>query len=151
MRPVHVAQASREIMDRAFVTGMYYWIYDLRDDNTFTRDPESYEYLKAMICLRKFWLEKFGQGTFADTEGIVEKPDGIRAAVYRQEKALLLVCANTTGQEQPLAVTVPDGCSAVSYTAADTVHEAPVKWEQANGKAVLSVPAAPLSLIFLKY
>ncbi len=59
------------LMDRAFTTGSYYWIYDLEDDgNSFTKDKKSFEYLKKMIQLRKYWLNRFGHGIFRDVKNI---------------------------------------------------------------------------------
>lgn len=148
MRPVHVAQASREIMDRAFILGMYYWVYDLRDDNTFTRAPESLRYLKDMVRLRKFWLDTFGQGDFRDTKDLVELPDGVKAVSYGLENGLLLACANTTGQEARLAVSCREIRAATAYTAEGP--DASERPEQTDGKATVRIPAAPLSLIYLE-
>ncbi|MCR5262828.1 MAG: DUF6259 domain-containing protein, partial [Clostridiales bacterium] len=53
MRPVHVAQSSREIMARLYENGSYFWVYDLVDDNTFTRDPEGMKRLDEVIALAK--------------------------------------------------------------------------------------------------
>ena len=104
-----------------------------------------------MIALRRFWLERFGQGAFADTQGIAELPGGIRAAVYRQGNALLLACANTTGQASELIITGTGFRSAACYTAGETVSERPVQLQQAEGKTRVPVPKAPLSLICLTY
>lgn len=70
MRPVHVAQASREMADRAYICGMYFWIYDLEYDNTFRRDEESLAYLNTLISARKEWINKHKGYMFADDKGI---------------------------------------------------------------------------------
>ncbi len=93
MRPVFVAQGSDWLMHNHFVNGIYYWIYDLVDDNTFTRDPAGMEKLKGMIRLRKRWLEKFGRGIFLDTDGLTDIPDGVMARCYRVDDGYLLACA----------------------------------------------------------
>ena len=82
MRPVHVGQVSTAMIQKAFVLGSYYWIYDLVDDNTFTRDPKQYAFLKQVIALRKFWLERWGMGTFLDTDHIVQTAKGWTVKVY---------------------------------------------------------------------
>lgn len=147
MRPVHVAQASRAILDRAFRTGMYYWIYDLVDDNTFTRDPEQHAYLKEMIRLRKFWLESFGQGVFCDEEYVAEMPDGVEVACYEMDNGLLLACSNTSGVEQPLTVRNTAPGSAVWYTA----ESLPGGKAVAESGKTFTMPAAPLSLLRIEY
>ena len=70
MRPVHIAQVSREMINKAFILGSYFWIYDLEEDNTFKNDQEQYEYLKKVIDLKNVWLNLYGQGIFKDTVGI---------------------------------------------------------------------------------
>lgn len=150
MRPVHVAQASRAIMDRAFCLGMYYWIYDLVDDNTFTRDPEGYAYLKRMIALRKFWLETFGQGEYQDTKGLHVDVEGVKAYRYQTEAGVLIACANTTGKPAAVCVDADSIASAVCYTT-DTLPEGiPAAVERTAQGVYIPVPDAPLSLIFLK-
>lgn len=146
MRPVHVAQASRTIMDRAFVTGMYYWIYDLKDDNTFTRDPDSYEYLKAMISLRTLWLEKFGKGSYRDTVDLVgEIPQGVCAATYELDGRTLLVCANRTGQAETIQLKILHAKKAQVFTSENQKGSA-VQTETLNGVTTVRIPSAPLSV-----
>ncbi|MDW7656373.1 MAG: DUF6259 domain-containing protein [Bacillota bacterium] len=95
MRPVHVAQQGRAMMDRAFVIGSFYWVYDLEEDNSFSNDPESLAYLCKMTALRRFWLERFGHGTFRDTEGIAAVTEGITVKRYcLSDQTILLAVAN---------------------------------------------------------
>ncbi|MBO5898283.1 MAG: hypothetical protein J6R04_04650 [Clostridia bacterium] len=70
MRPVHVGQRCRALMARHFCCGETFWIYDLVDDNTFTRDSESESILRELIAVRKTWLDRFGNGIFLDEQDI---------------------------------------------------------------------------------
>lgn len=150
MRPVHVAQASRTIMDRAFCLGMYYWIYDLVDDNTFTRDPEGYAYLQRMIALRRFWLETFGQGEYQDTNGLRVDGEGVTAYRYQTEAGILIACANPTDNPVSLCAEVDGIASATCYTA-ETLPEGRAAAVEKSAQGVsIPISEAPLSLIFLK-
>lgn len=108
MRPVFVEQSSDRLMRTAFVDGMYFWIYDLVDDNTFTRDPEQLEKLKGVIRLRTLWLETFGAGLFRDTVGIAVIPEDGRCMVRRYQlpgrNDILLACANGSGTAASVTV-----------------------------------------------
>ncbi len=118
MRPVFVAQKSDWLMHNHFVNGIYYWIYDLVDDNTFTRDPRGMEKLKGMIALRKRWLEKFGMGVFRDTDMLTDIPDGVMARTYRVDDGWVIACAGSlTGKQLGfMADVIPE---TVVYTTTD--------------------------------
>ncbi len=83
MRPVHVANVAEEMMANAFTNGSYFWVYDLADDNTFTRDPENFALLKDLIRLRKIQLREGADLLFRDTDGITpphcSMPRGLRS------------------------------------------------------------------------
>ena len=149
MRPVHVGQASTAILNRAFTAGFYYWIYDLVDDNTFTRDPEQYAYLKDMITLRSFWLSAFGRGRFRDSDGV--EADG-SALVKRFDlpEGLLLACAREKGREEAATAAVCCGAPAAvtAYTAGKgSVDEVPCAWRMEGGVLQIELPQAPLALV----
>lgn len=91
MRPVHVGQVSREMIDKAFIMGLYLWIYDLEEDNTFSSDPEQFKYLKDVIKLRKVWLDLYGYGIFKDTMGIDVSDNDITAKLYQLQGGSKLV------------------------------------------------------------
>ena len=150
MRPVHVAQASRAIMDRAFCLGMYYWIYDLVDDNTFTRDPEGYEYLRRMVALRRFWLETFGQGEYQDAKGLAVEGRDVRVCRYQVEGGVLLACANASGEPARAVLIGAEASGGVCYTADTLPKGAPAAVERTGDGISLALPEAPLSLIFLR-
>lgn len=147
MRPVHVAQASREMMDRAFVTGMYFWIYDLQEDNSFTRDPLSLAYLKELIALRSFWLRTFGQGTFRDNLGVECLQPQCTLARYDSPGHIVLACANPG--EKPAAVNLRlTGLKrAAVYTPGSIPQGKPLELQEAEEGVRLLLPEAPLSLV----
>lgn len=82
MRPVHVSQVARELLNKAFIIDSYFWIYDLEEDNTFYKDPEMLAYLKKVIAFKKFWLERFGHGIFKDDIGLYCEDKAIIAKLY---------------------------------------------------------------------
>ncbi len=117
MRPVFVAQKSDWLMHNHFVNGIYYWIYDLVDDNTFTRDPDGMAKLKGMIGLRKLWLDQFGFGTFRDTEMLTAIPAGVMARSYRLSDGWLLAIAGEMSGKTLSTAFAND--TATLYTVAD--------------------------------
>lgn len=151
MRPVHVAMASREIMDRAFLLGMYYWVYDLAEDNTFSRDPKQYAYLKDMIALRRFWLEQFGQGRYMDQDRILEAGSGVQAACYALDDSLLVAaCCDPALREAEIQVRAPEGCRATVYTAQSIPGGIPTRIVRGEeNSAVLRFSGAPQALLHI--
>ena len=70
MRPTHVSQVSEQIMARLFCNGSYFWVYDLVDDNTFSRDPVGLERLKKIYALSARRKELAPDALYRDTDGI---------------------------------------------------------------------------------
>lgn len=97
MRPEHIARHSTELLHNAFTMGAYLWCYDLEWDNTWRRDPEQYERLKRLVALRTAWLERYGQGRFTDTVGLLRAPQDQQIRRYTLENGLLLACAAEKG------------------------------------------------------
>ena len=85
MRPVHVAQKCRALMARLFTYGSRFWIYDMVDDNTFTRDPENLALLKDLIAMKRIWLDRFGSGRFVDDTELSFEHDNDEFLVKRFE------------------------------------------------------------------
>ena len=104
MRPEHVARHSTELLHNAFTMGAYFWCYDLEWDNNWRNDPEQKERLTRFAALRKAWLERWGQGTFTDTVGILECPAGQQIRRFGLDGGMLLACASE--QELHGSVTV---------------------------------------------
>jgi len=99
MRPVHVSQVSREMINRAFQTGCYLWAYDLEEENSFHNDPEMMQYLIQVVSLRKKWLADWGAGTFLDDRGISPRHpiETIAKAFDLDNGNTLLTVAHTAG------------------------------------------------------
>lgn len=166
MRPVHVAQQGRAMMDRAFVIGSFYWVYDLEEDNSFSNDPENLAHLKKMTALRRFWLERFGHGTFRDTEGITAVTEGIKVKRYcLPDQSVLLAVANpqeiTGGSVRLAEAGLPGGCreeaadqAACRFTA--TVYglfhpedSQAVEIQAESNQLVAPLSPEPLSLVWI--
>lgn len=150
MRPVFVEQNSDRLMRTAFVDGMYFWIYDLEDDNTFERDPEQLEKLKKVIRLRKFWLETFGPGIFRDTVGLADLPTDSRCFVRRYEldNGMLIAFANGTGAEQRVTVFTDTPMMATAYTA-DCTDGFALDSEETDQGIILTLPRNEYAVIRL--
>ncbi len=145
MRPVFVAQKSAWLMHNLFVNGIYYWIYDLVDDNTFSRDPEGAEKLKAMIRLRTFWLQRFGQGRFLDDKPLTDLPENCMVRAYRMKDGWLVACANATGKTQTVRLTAENLTgSATLYTPDDLTGRLMPACD-----GLIHLPADEFSLIYL--
>lgn len=96
MRPVHVGQISKKLIDKTFLIGGYFWIYDLEEDCDFDLDQESKEYLKNALALTKYRLENFGEAVFCDTDGvdfICENTGLPLIKRFRSERRDVYVCA----------------------------------------------------------
>ncbi len=122
MRPVHVAQASREMIDRAFVCGMYFWVYDLEQDNTFRRDEESRRYLCEAIAARREWMKRYPDYVFADERGI----EVYKATAKHYEGDGEGIIAFAHGG---------DGCVILSFPA-----ECPLKTTRKGSRTVIQLP-----------
>lgn len=148
MRPVHIGQISTQLINEAFLTGCYYWIYDLVDDNTFTRDPKQYEYLKNAVTLRNFWLSHFGQGLFRDTDSIRMQGGASGKRFDFGEDRLIACAARGTGAK--CSVRMQDGGweTARSYFVDHgEVREEDVVCKRDGDTLVVALPDAPLSLL----
>ncbi len=150
MRPVHVARASREMMDRAFLTGLYFWIYDLVEDNSFDNDPASREYLKGILALRAFWLKRFGPGVYADQDGVAAMPPEVDLGVYQLKNAVLLACANTAGSPAEIAVEGAVWTKARCFLPENLPAGKEVPLQQIQGFTRLELPRQPVSLIYIE-
>ncbi|MBQ8642549.1 MAG: hypothetical protein IJ480_10065 [Clostridia bacterium] len=119
MRPVHVAHIAEDLMASAFTNGSYFWVYDLVDDNTFTRDPENFALLKDLIRLRKIQLREWGDCLFCDTDGITVPPvtldrtltgcgsAGVMVRRFTGTEGSLLTCFRFTEEDAWVTFTEP--------------------------------------------
>ena len=111
MRPVHIAQKCHALMARLFTNGSSFWIYDLVDDNTFTRDPENLTLLKELIAMKRIWLDNFGHGRFMDEVGLRYEHEGDEFLVKRfitdDGRNFLTVFADKPAKNRTVEVDVP--------------------------------------------
>lgn len=151
MRPVYIGQASTKMINKAFVTGSYFWIYDLIDDNTFTRDPEQYRYLQNVIALRKYWLNKFGHGVFRDTEGVIDTQH-IMTKRFDIADGILLACAREELSAEKVFVSTL--CKRPKTVQVVTANEGHVTSAEAafllqNGVLQVELPDSVVSLVWI--
>lgn len=148
MRPVHIGQASTDIINKAFVTGSYFWVYDLVDDNTFHRDPKQLRYLKDIITLRTYWLETFGHGIFRDTDGLLEIPGALIKRFELPGGLLLAVAQKQAACGECSMEYSSQIAGAAVYTVKETaVQKRPLSFSAQEGKVTFSLPQDPISLI----
>ncbi len=148
MRPVHIGQASTDIINKAFVTGAYFWIYDLVDDNSFHRDPKQLHYLKDVIALRNYWLQHFGHGVFRDTDGILEIPETLVKRFDVPHGVLLAVARAECSSTECAILSHNRITEAAAYTVTKGIVEKyPLDYKHTDGKWTFPLPQKPISLI----
>ena len=153
MRPVHISQNAYKILNRAFLTGCYFWIYDLEEENTFKRDPEMKEYLKKVIRLRKLWLEKFGKGIYRDDRGVVYADEGITAKVYLLSNDDVLVAMQNNNVQQEFKLVLDVNKRKVKECLVYNLNGAKIRVEPEieDGNAVIKTKTDHLALIHLAF
>lgn len=90
MRGTHVSFASETFMAEHFTTGCYFWVYDLVDVNTFTKDPDGYKTLQKLIALRNEWLKRFPDSIFVDDCGLKCCCDGLTIRRFKLNSGSIL-------------------------------------------------------------
>lgn len=98
MRPVHVAQRSTDFINKAFVTDMTFWIYDLEEDNSFFGDPEQLAYLRKVLDLKRLWHQRYHGFVFADEMGIVEKSNELTVKTFFGNDNFALIAYTSDGK-----------------------------------------------------
>ncbi len=149
MRAEVVARKSTFLLYRAFVLGCYFWCYDLEEDNTFERDPEQKARLMRTVALRQQWLQRYGQGTFRDQEGIQNAKDKLYKR-FDIEGGILVACADEKGLKGELSVSVQAHAEKV-YLLTDTAP-APVEipFSRENDRITVDLPDTELALIVIQ-
>lgn len=96
MRPVHVGQMAKKLINKTFLIGGYFWIYDLEEDCDFDLDKESKTYLQNALALTKYRLENFGNAVFCDTDGVKFTSNGNSSIkrFYSEEYDIYLCAMN---------------------------------------------------------
>ena len=108
MRPVHVAQAALDIMGMLFCNGSYFWIYDLEEDNTFSRDPKGFEMLKRLLALARIRKERLPKGLYLDTDGIACDSKALRVSRFSDGEENILCLYTKEDREVIATLTLSD-------------------------------------------
>jgi hypothetical protein len=108
MRPVHVAQAALDIMGMLFCNGSYFWIYDLEEDNTFSRDPKGFEMLKRLLALSRIRKERLPKGLYLDTDGIACDSKALRVTRFSDGEENILCLYTKEDREVVATLTLSD-------------------------------------------
>ena len=90
MRPTHIGKYSTEYINRTFVNGCYFWIYDLEEDNTFKNDPKQWEYLEKIVRLSQKIYPALGEYTFQNTDEMAECDSAVVRVYKNQDKYVIL-------------------------------------------------------------
>ena len=98
MRPVHVAQRSSDFINKAFVTDMYFWIYDLEEDNSFFGDPMQLDYLLKVLDLKRYWHQNYPDFVFSDEAGIVDKSEELLVKTFIKDEDMCLIAYASDGK-----------------------------------------------------
>lgn len=88
-----ISKASQLFMARLFTNGSYFWVYDLVDDSTFTRDEEGFAILKDLIKLKKIQLSRAQNYLFRDTDGIISCSPCVMARMFESPDGKKLIAA----------------------------------------------------------
>lgn len=115
MRPVHVAQAALDIMGMLFCNGSYFWIYDLEEDNTFSRDPKGREILKRLLSLSALRKEHLPNGVYRDTDGVACDGRSLRISRFTDGERNAVCLYTKQESENTVTVTFADISDADGY------------------------------------
>ena len=108
MRPVHVAQAALDMMGILFCNGSYFWIYDLEEDNTFSRDPKGSQMLKRILLLSKLRKERLPEGLYRDADGVSCDTDTLRVSRFSDGERDVLCLYTKKDREKTVTLTLSD-------------------------------------------
>ena len=106
-------------MARLYENGSYFWVYDLVDDNTFTRDPEGMKRLDEVIALAKLRRRLLPDARFCDDDGLSGMTEKLPVKRFRasgSERELLCAYALPGAEETVITVDRPVK-KATMYTA----------------------------------
>ncbi|MGC8971480.1 MAG: DUF6259 domain-containing protein [bacterium] len=142
MRPSFVSMISKDIINRAFILGMYPWIYDLSVDNSFDNSEELKDYLRYFLNLRMIGGEFFTRGTFLDDLGL-RTSDNIKAKLYKRDKQYMIPIWNKNRAKGELELRTLNPPFKVRI-----VSSSKTNYETKNN--VISLPEDTLSLIFIE-
>lgn len=150
MRPEMVARHSTELLHNAFTMGAYLWCYDLEYDNNWRNDPEQLMRLKKQVALRKAWLEKYGQGTFVDTVGILSSPEEQQVRCFRLKDGILIAAAHEGGLHGQVQIAWNGNVDRAEMMCSELPEAQPWKTLAVPGKVIIELPDAEEAVIFIR-
>ena len=145
MRAEHFARKSTWLLYKSFVTGAYFWCYDLEEDNTFSRDPEQEVRMRKTVALRQLWLDTWGHGIFRDQEDLENAGELVKK--YEIDNGVLVACACEKGLSGSIGLRW-DRSEKVTITLLTEENLTPVVQEVSvqEGYIRLELPATELAL-----
>lgn len=152
MQPPAVSRHSTYLIHHAFVHGLYFWVYDLEDGNSFDGDPVQKERLRRALALRAAWLAAYGPGLFEDARSLAAPPQGWMIKEYALAQGRLLACANERPVRGAVSVRWPFACAphAVVRTCDCPDLEVPTALTWEDGVARIELPQAEMLLLLLR-
>jgi len=151
MRPAHVALRSSFLMDRAFLLGSVFWVYDLEGDNSFRPDQPQHERLRKVLRLKKEWLLNYGSGRYLDEKRILKVSAGVEVKCHGYpDGVLILACANRTRTSGWVDLQSFGPARVFQRTLESPNAESGVYCQQIESGLRVTVPPDELSLIRLQ-
>ena len=101
-------EAALDIMGMLFCNGSYFWIYDLEEDNTFSRDPKGFRMLKRLLTLAKIRKERLPEGLYRDTDGVLYDSKTLRVSRFSDGIGNALCLYTKKDSERLVTITLAD-------------------------------------------
>lgn len=133
MRAAPVSYWWKELIDRVFLNGMNYWLYDDEEYGSFRNDPVAWDYLKNMIRLRIQWFSQVGRGRFEDTVPFGQVSGGQAKAYTVKDGQMLIACVPDAN-----AVSCTISLKDSAYTKARLYHHGEEDLSLSNGSVTFN-------------
>jgi hypothetical protein len=126
-------------------------VYDLEQDNTFSRDPEQLTRLLRATGLKKIWLEKFGLGTFRDQIGLVGVTKKDLAKRYSlKDGSALVALARENGLQKEIGIQWEKADPAVTLYTENHPQGITPEFRLENGVLTVALPSEELALVHVQ-
>ncbi|MDL2287553.1 DUF6259 domain-containing protein [Eubacteriales bacterium OttesenSCG-928-G02] len=145
MRPEHVGAKSTHLIHTAFLNNLYFWQYDLYEDNTFKTDPEQGEYVKEITLFKENLLQVLQQYTFADNRYILETSEGTDAKIYINKDKAILLFTNTSEEKE----IVLNKKVKIEKILTQNINNNFYKDNYIDGKTIITLPDVKYGAIFI--
>lgn len=142
IRPSFVSTISKDLISRAFITGMYPWIYDLTLDNSFDNSEELKDFLNYFLRLRMNGIDFFNKGQFLDDLNL-KTDNNIRAKLYKKDNQYMVAVWNKDKVKGELELR-----SFKPNLEVKAVSSSKVSYKTKSN--TIDIPEEELSLIFIK-